>query len=441
MTDYLTLVFLMFFFVVPAFSFLQLKLAGEKINQVSIVNVTAVSLIMFSFIGTFVLFFQLDEYRYVTGVQDRTLVFLVLFYSSVNIIFFLIGVIFVRKFIGLNSIKYRSCDIESLESPQIIFLILMFVFCVTVLFNYLNKIDEIALIVALSGDISAANEARSSMGNSFSGDYHWYKLIMHDLGKFLTFTFFALWLKVRKSYALIMFFLTLFYSCFVSVMAIEKAPLAWLFIGLFMVYFLVRSDGVIPFRKLLYFSLVIVSMLSASYIYFMGSENLGSALWSVFSRALSGSITPAYFYLEFFPDHQDYLLGRTFPNPGGIFPYEPYRYTVEVMNWVFPSLIESGVVGTMPTVFWGETYANFGPLGIPVVAFMMGSFVALISYFVSIIQLNPLTIGFLVWLILIVKDLSITGFSIYFYNIYMIFISFAFIATVFARGYVKIRKR
>ncbi len=121
-------------------------------------------------------------------------------------------------------------------------------------------------------------------------------------------------------------------------------------------------------------------------------------------------------------------------------PYEPYSYTIEVMNWMFPRLADSGVVGSMPTVFWGEAYANFGVLGIPTVAFLMGSFVAFVSYVVSRLEINPLTIGFLVWLILAVKDLSVTGFSGYFYSIYIVIVSMVVFLLLLARGFILIRK-
>ena len=122
-------------------------------------------------------------------------------------------------------------------------------------------------------------------------------------------------------------------------------------------------------------------------------------------------------------------------------PYEPYRYTIEVMNWVFPELVGSGVVGTAPTVFWGEAYANFGPLGIPIVAFIIGCLVALVSYLVSKLEINPLTIGFLVSLILIFKDLSVTGFSGYFYNVYVISITSIVIAILSVRGSIRVRRQ
>ena len=440
-TNLLALIFLLLFFSAPVFTLIQLRIAGERLNQVSIVNISTVAFFMFSVLGTFVLFFQLDSYRYSTGVQDPVLVFMVLFYSTINIILFLCGVIFVRKVVGLDVVPFRSFEIKDLSWLQHKLVFFLFLFCVLVLLDYLRQLEQVAIITALKEGASAASQARSDMGNSFPGKYHWYKLVMRDLGNLVTFTSFAIWLKRKRIKDSLTFVFALLYSVFVAIMATEKAPIAWLLIGLFMVYFLVRSNGFIPFKKLIPFALLIVSLLVVAYIYFMGAGDVSSALWSVFSRAFSGSISPAYFYLEFFPEHQEYLLGRTFPNPGGLMPYGPYRYTVEVMNWVFPNLVDSGVVGTAPTVFWGEAYANFGPLGVPVVAFLIGCLVALVSYLVSRIEINPFTIGFLVWLILIFKDLSTTGFSGYFYNIYIISITVTMIAVLSVRGSIRVRRK
>ena len=37
----------------------------------------------------------------------------------------------------------------------------------------------------------------------------------------------------------------------------------------------------------------------------------------------------------FGPKQIDFIWGRSFPNPGGLFPYEPYQLTKEVYNIVF----------------------------------------------------------------------------------------------------------
>ncbi|MFL1455731.1 O-antigen polymerase [Marinobacter sp. GN3S48] len=436
----LDILFWCLFTIVPIVAFMQLRVAGEYIYQVSLVNVTVVSLFMFSFIGTLPLFYFLDDYRYNSGIQDQLLILKVLLYSGINIVVFLCGVIFVRKVLGFRPVNFNYHEITPLNTLQKTLLVAIFFICGFVLFAYLQKIDKVAIIVALTESVSSAKEYRSDMGNSFEGKYHWYKLVMRDIGSLLTFVAFVIWLNRKTFITFITFVVTFSYSAFVAVMATQKSPLAWLLIGLFMTYFLVRNNGLIPLKKLIPFVAFIVGLLMISYVFFMGSDSIGSALWSVFSRAFTGSISPAYFYLEFFPAHQDYLLGRTFPNPGGLMPYEPYLYTIEVMNWLFPSLAESGVVGTAPTAFWGEAYANFGPVGIPFVAFIMGSIIAIVSYIISKFEINPISIGFTIWLILKFRELSVSGFSAYFYNVYIISLAIIVVVVLAVRGHFRLRK-
>src|SRR5690554_6572855 len=96
----------------------QLRLAGEQYNKVSIVNVTTVALVAFSVVGTLPLFYFLDEYRYNIGIQEPLLVLVVLFYSVVNIICFLVGVIFIRRVVGLKVVEFCSNEIGELFFAQ-----------------------------------------------------------------------------------------------------------------------------------------------------------------------------------------------------------------------------------------------------------------------------------------------------------------------------------
>ena len=89
----------------------------------------------------------------------------------------------------------------------------------------------------------------------------------------------------------------------------------------------------------------------------------------------------------------------------------------------------------------GWANANFGPLGIPIVAFIIVCLFALVSHLVSKLEINPLAIGFLVWLIIIFKSLSTTGFSGYFYNIYIISITVIVIAMLSVRGFIRVRRK
>lgn len=436
----LDILFWALFLLTPLSMFFLLRIAGEKVNQISMVNLVTIALFAFSVLGTLPLFYQLDAYRVATGVTDPELVLTVTFLSCANIIIFLLGVIFVRKVLLLTPVPIVSLQIKKLNKVRFISMLVVLLLVALVLYIYLGKINQVAILVALKDGAGAATLARSKMGNDFSGKYHWYSLVLHDIGTLVTLTFYVSWLLRKRLLNLVLFLIAFSISAFVAVMATAKGPFVGLLMTLFMAHYLTRHNGYVPKKDIIILGVSVVSILVVFYIYFMGSGSAGQALWSVFSRAFAGSISPAYFYLEYFPQHHDFLMGTSFPNPGGVMPYTPFRLTVEIMDWVAPHLSAQGVVGTMPTVFWGEAYANFGYAGIPIVAFIMGVLVAILSYFVSKLELNPLTVAFTVWLIFHLKNLSTTGFSDFLYDFYMIFVSAVVVIVLFTTTKIGIRK-
>ncbi len=84
----LKLLFLTLFISTPIIIFYLLKITGEKINKISIINITTMMLYLFSIVGTLPLFYLWDDYRVATGVKDQELILKTLFYSSINILFF-----------------------------------------------------------------------------------------------------------------------------------------------------------------------------------------------------------------------------------------------------------------------------------------------------------------------------------------------------------------
>ena len=435
----LEIAFLFLFFLSPFCMFYLLKLAGEKINKISIVNVTTVSIYVFSFVGTFPLFFMMDEYRVATGVINRETVFLVLICSFINMIFFLIGVIFARKILRLEPLPIISSKISDLSRGQRFISLCFFVLVCFVLFVYIKKIGEIALFTAIQQGVAEAKIARSNMGNNLEGGgYHWYYLILSNIGVLLTLNFYAIFIRNKNKRDLFLFLISFIVSSFIATMATEKAAFVGLLMALVMMHYLINADGLIPKKSLISLGSVIIFILIVFYIYFMGSLTVFDAFSAIISRAFSGSISPAYFYLEYFPNVQEFLFGKTFPNPGGIFPFTPVRYTVEVMNWVFPEMNFGEVVGTMPTVFWGEAYVNFGFSGIPIVALIMGVIIAVVSYLFSRLELNTMTVAFFVWLIFHFKTLAITGFSGFLYDFNLIFMSIVLFVILFGTGKIKI---
>ena len=424
----LDILFVVLFFIFPFIVFKYMDTIGHNIFTISVPVFLIISMFVYAYSGLLPLYFGWDEYRYNMGVQDRILIFQVLVFSIISIVGLLAGFTYAKVVLKMNN--FQKFDyIRKISRKELFVLVGLIGFCFFVLFVYLSKVPTIALFVALSeGASSNSDLARSLMGNDFSGKYHWYSLIMHDLFNIVTFALFSAFLLTKRKILFFFFLIAFMGSSFTAVMATEKGPFAQILIGLLLVYGITLLKGKIPIKATIILLITLFSSLIIFYIFFMGSKDVFSAFVSIFSRALAGSIQPAYHYLEFFPYHQDFLMGRSFPNPGGILPIEPYRMTVEVMNWVNPN--DYGIVGTMPTVFWAEAYANFGVLGVILVPFVIGVVLYAVYYLVDKLENTPLKIGFFVWLMQHFKSLSITGFSGYIIDFYFIMLTFILILSI-----------
>ena len=93
------------------------------------------------------------------------------------------------------------------------------------------------------------------------------------------------------------------------------------------------------------------------------------------------------------------------------------------MQFVKP---ESNIQGSMPTVFWGEAYANFGPIGIIFFSFFIAFFLKCVDNYFDVKMLSSLGLALYIWIIFHFKDLSVTGFSQYIVDDYFLSILVAY---------------
>lgn len=205
-------------------------------------------------------------------------------------------------------------------------------------------------------------------------------------------------------------------------MVTEKAPFFWLLISLFLVYIIVKHNSKVSAKYFILVSVFLFVLLTITYyyMYWASDKDIMYAIKTLFSRVFTASIQPAYHYLEFFPANHDFLYGKSFPNPKGIFSFETFHLTQEIMNFAQPENIKSGIVGSMPTIFWAEAYANFGFIGVLIIPFVIGIIVWTISFMITKLDNTPIKIGLYVWLLLHFKNLSTTGFSGYIIDFYLI---------------------
>jgi len=189
------------------------------------------------------------------------------------------------------------------------------------------------------------------MTNAYEGNYHWYIFFINDIAIFMSYCFYANHLMRKSIVSRSMFCVTFVASCVFLLASAQKSPIIWYFLGLYLVYAIVINEGRFHVKGDFFLILLGFSALIVLCMVFMGVDAFFDAMKSIFSRAFAAGISASYFYFEFFPAHKDYLFGSSLPNPAGIFPFEPYQLTKELMAWRFPQDAERGVVGSSPTVF------------------------------------------------------------------------------------------
>lgn len=421
-----SILFLITFCLVPFLIF-----AFFLINKMSLFKADLISFVfwvylVFAYLGTVSLYFGWDEYRVAIGVTDRSIIFKLLIYSSTGLIILSSTyVIFLKVFNNLfnESRNKRSLtpqvENKPLKKGQLLFLITIFAISSVVFLKYLLALPEIPLIAQLRGySITEVKQFRSLATNDFSGRAYLFTLFFETFYTFICFAFFANYLIRKTKVSLVIFIFSFISTSFAMVYATEKAPFIWFLIGLVLVYFIV-SQKQIKIKALLWLFIVSIFTLFVFYKNFMGMQNRTTLeiFAAIFSRTLTGQITPAYYYLEIFPMTKDFLYGLSLPNPGGIFPWEHYRLTVEVMNMKFSHLATLGIVGSAPTAFWGEAYANFGYFGVLVSSIYVGFLLAVVHFIFLRSKKNPINIGLYAWLLLEFKSLSSTGISNFIFNI------------------------
>ena len=307
-------------------------------------------------------------------------VFSVWVYTVVGFVFLFVGFILAHIVYG-KQIKIKQNQVLSSHYPVSInrydtsnsnfkWVLSLLLLSVAVLLFYRQQIGEFPLESIFRG-LSGADLAllRSDATNNFSGKYYRYAIFMEILPLFL-FILVAIIRNPQMSRKWnVLFVLLIIYNIFYSIISLQKAPLVNFLILCYLIYSYRKRK--MEKKPLLIVGSIVVVLVILMYVFFMGraespvSDILGGALHRIFIS----SIIPFFWYIMY-TNKYGLLYGTSFPNPGGIFPFEHFRLPVEVMNYA--RRYDSDVVGTMPTIFIGEMYSNFGIVGIIVSAVLVG---------------------------------------------------------------------
>jgi oligosaccharide repeat unit polymerase len=346
--------------------FVIMHYLNGSMMAVSISNLFMYKYVVFVFIGATLLNIFHFDYEVNLGLYDRKDLLLNTWYFALSGLFLIpFGMLIAnialkyKPISTLQLLKSQKLEIGLYENKYLYRLVvILFFISIAVLYFFISKI-EILPIVGVISDLSTKELAflRSESGYGFSGKSYRYDLFSTTLPTLLLLIVFFMRRESKKWN--ILFYFLIFYLSFVAIMQLHKAPLIHMVILLTLAYLFVNKN--ISFKKVfLIFFLSYLSLL-IMYVFFMGKGDVPvlSLMSAPFHRIFIGSITPFYWY-QLFQENFGFLYGTAMPNPMDIFPFEHRKISVEVMQFANPSAFEAGRVGSMPVVFYGNIYMNFG---------------------------------------------------------------------------------
>ena len=270
-------------------------------------------------------------------------------------------------------------------------------------------------IVGLILGIGDPSQLRSDATSGFSGSRSFYYGFIQGLIPFLSYYFFAVYLKYKTTLTKYTWYISLFFALLASIQSLSKAPVIFYIFSLIILYY-VSEQKKFNFKKLLIMGTIFFSAIILFYTILQGGirENIfHEVIMPMLNRAFAGQIRPLYYYMEMFPNHHDFLLGQSIGLPSFIHSLiydDRYIISVEIMNYIHPGHYIDRV-GRANTIYWGEAYANFSILGIIVISVLAGFIMKILDILLTN-NLNTLNMAIYVYLIMYFTKLVFSGFSI-----------------------------
>ena len=231
----------------------------------------------------------------------------------------------------------------------------------------------------LFGSDQGANALRSQ-GVRALPDRPWkYFTFIYYLIPFTSWYFWQQWSAKKNkklfSFALVASSVALFFS----VLSLQKGPP--LIYILFSILLLIRLGEIkVSVKTCIWGAIALVGYFIFSGVVFSGIEQGGlKPLKAMLNRVFVGQNFSSLYYLDFFPRYGDFLMGRGFPNPRGILPYEVVNVPKSLWLHYKSYLLEQGVKGSLPAYFPMQFYANFGVWVMLLSSLFVGFFAMLFS--------------------------------------------------------------
>ena len=422
-TIFTTLWFLTLFSV-----FRLMRIFGVSASIFTLPSLTLTFFILYQYLGLIFFYWDFNNINLPLMNNKETVIYL-WFVITYTLLGLLAGIAIFRFIIGkvktFNEITYGLSTAPVLRSKSLLLSLFLLIFSAVIFTLYIQQIgfQRLALTAVLAGTSADLSFLRSEMGNNFSGSYHWYSIGMRSLAIFGYLIIFLRYIRTQqKSLFFHLFFGTITIYLFFSLFsALEKGPLSQFIVAIYLCYIVSKKRGVHNIRNILILFFMIFLIFNTFIMLAYPQTSTFDSFMVLIRRLLLGQLTTAYWYLELFPNKIPFLYGMSFPNPGSVLPHDPVSIGKLISSIVYPELTQRGIVGSAPTAFWGEMYANFGIVGVLLFPVLVGFLLCSINnLLIGSSKLSDWRIVLIVLISLRYKSLSETGLFAFIFDLEVI---------------------
>ena len=222
----------------------------------------------------------------------------------------------------------------------------------------------------------------------------------------------------------------------VKTMDFSKSPLAFYFLVFVFILIYARKGG-IKRRYIIIFGCLMFALL----MFYYRVEGYSGKFTDIYNGILGRTLFTQYgtltYHFDMFPDTFDFLGGRSlYPTILKIIGMDPtlhLRSAKLVMAFYGIEKVYDGTAGVMNTVFLGEAYANWGPIGAYLSIIWVGIYVAAFFMIFCRIKKTPVSIALFAFFTFTIGSMMQSGFVDFIYSSSMIITIFIGVVLLYYR--------
>lgn len=216
-------------------------------------------------------------------------------------------------------------------------------------------------------DAETLARLRNMAGSQFRGNVLFRNIFAITLTPVMSYIALGYSVKTKRWPWILMFVVLFFTSCLIKFYNLEKAPILYYFISLFilLIYCGLKIDFKWVLRLGIFFAIAIVVM----YLKIAGTDpaRIFSLTTGPINRIFITSTIALFYHFEIFTYLKPLLGGASFPSLISVKLLgldKQVRSGEVVMNLIAPNAVEDGTAGVYNCLFLGEAYGNFSWPGV-----------------------------------------------------------------------------